>query len=145
MVKTLKAMVLMVGLTLAATGCTNSGPTGPGDVGSTDGAGDGGGSGGGGGGSAGEASSSVSSLRVVNQSSLTVWYLYVSPSTSSSWGPDQLGSHVISPGGTFTVNDIPCGRNYDLKIEGAGHTTLATRYGVYFSCGSTMSWRLTGG
>lgn len=140
--KNLNSIVLGLGLLLAAFGCTNSGPTGPtGGTGAVSDA-DGGDT------TATEPSTStstVSNLAVVNQSSVSVWYLYVSPSSSSSWGVDQLGSNVVSPGETFYLRNIPCGRNYDIKLEGAGHTTLATRYGVYFACGETMTLRLTGG
>ena len=87
----------------------------------------------------------TTNLRVENYSSTSVWYLYVSPSTSGSWGSDQLGANIISPGETFTLRNIPCGRSYDVKAEGSGHVTLATNYGTYFSCDSDMRWTLTGG
>ncbi len=90
-------------------------------------------SGGGGGGSA--------SLRVNNNSSYTVWYLYVRPSTSSSWGPDQLGaSTTISPGGSFLLTNIPAGINYDLRADSSSGNW--TRYGVPMTSGGTFTWNL---
>ena len=45
---------------------------------------------------------------VTNQSSWTIYRLYMSPSSQTTWGPDQLGSEVISTGGdSFTLNGIP--------------------------------------
>jgi hypothetical protein len=55
------------------------------------------------------------SWRVVNNSSRTIMNLYISPTSSSSWGVDQLGSSTIAPGASFTVNNIPAG-TYDSKI-----------------------------
>ncbi len=133
MTKVIGAIGLALAIGLA--GCTNtSGPTGSG--GGSVGEGDGGGGG------DREPVSSTSSLLLVNDSSISIWYLYVSPSSSSSWGGDQLGANVVSPGERFTLRSIPCGQRYDLKVEGSGHATLATSYGVYFACGETMTWRL---
>lgn len=92
------------------------------------------------GGTTGQRTSGASTLRVVNNSGSTIWYLYVSPSSSSIWGNDQLGANVISPGESFRVTNIPCGVQYDLRAEGSGHGTLAERYNVYFACGSTVTW-----
>ncbi len=33
--------------------------------------------------------------------------LYVSPTSVNRWGPDQLGSHVIEDGGSFTLHFNP--------------------------------------
>jgi hypothetical protein len=89
--------------------------------------------GGGGGGSA--------SLTVYNNTSTTLCYMYISPTTSSSWGNDQLGSSTISAGGSHTFS-VPAG-SYDLKAEDCSHNTLSTQMGVYIS-GST-SWTVSGG
>ena len=58
------------------------------------------------------------------------------PTTSSSWGTDQLGSSTISAGGSHTFS-VPAG-SYDLKAEDCSHNVLDTQMGVYIS-GST-SW-----
>lgn len=89
------------------------------------------------------AAPSSASLKVVNNSSISLYYLYASPCGTSTWGPDQLGSKTISPGGAFTLTGFPCPACYDLKVEGSGHTVGATRYGNNFSCGSTLTWTLT--
>jgi len=82
------------------------------------------------------------SLKVVNNSTTSIWYLYVSPSGNSNWGYDQLGGSVIPSGRSFTLTGLSCPASYDLKIEGMGHAPLATHYGVGFTCGSTMTWTL---
>ena len=41
---------------------------------------------------------------VTNQTGYTIMYLYVSPTSSSSWGEDLLGNSVLSNGSTHRVN-----------------------------------------
>lgn len=83
------------------------------------------------------------SLKVVNTSSITISYLYVSPSGSANWGPDQLGSHVIGTGQSFTLNNIPCPHSYDLKVQDLARTSEATRYAIPLTCGNTFTWTVT--
>lgn len=85
---------------------------------------------------------SPASLLVQNQSGVTIYYLYVSPCSSSSWGPDQLGSNVIPSRGSHTVHSIP-GGCYDLKAEGSGHSTLGVRRGVSLPADTTTTWFFT--
>jgi hypothetical protein len=49
------------------------------------------------------ASADQRDFRVVNQSGSIITRLYVSPASSDSWGPDQLGADVIHPGGSFSL------------------------------------------
>lgn len=71
--------------------------------------------GGGGGGGGTATSGGASSLVVVNNSSYDIYYLYMSSTADPNWGPDQLGSSVLSAGSSFTLNGVPCG-NYDIKL-----------------------------
>lgn len=82
------------------------------------------------------------SLKVVNNSSYTLYYLYLSPCGSTVWGPDLLGNDRIPIGYTATLRNIPCGQCYDMKVETSGHSIGATRYNNYFSCGSTFTWMI---
>jgi hypothetical protein len=84
----------------------------------------------------------TASLRVVNNSSWTIYYLRVSPSSQGTWGPDQLGSNVLRPGTSFTVTSIPCNRSYDFRVEDANSAVLAVHYGAYLACGRTYTWTL---
>ena len=56
------------------------------------------------------------SFTIYNQSSWVIRYLYISSTSTTAWGVDQLGSETISTGGdSFTLTNIPCD-SYDLKI-----------------------------
>lgn len=55
------------------------------------------------------------SVVVINQSSYVIHSLYISPTASDEWGPDQLGEDVIPPGGTMTFTGIHCG-TYDVRL-----------------------------
>lgn len=68
------------------------------------------------------------SLEVLNLSGSTICYLYMSPASQDSWGPDQLGSDVIDQGGRFTLNSIDPGV-YDLRAETCGGQ-IVRRYGI---------------
>src|ERR1044071_7556914 len=52
---------------------------------------------------------------VNNRSDWDIYHMYLSPEQKDTWGPDQLGEHVIKSGESFTLNDIPCGE-YDIKL-----------------------------
>jgi hypothetical protein len=80
------------------------------------------------------------SLTVINSSSVTICYLYVSPSTDTSWGDDQLGSSVIDPGQSFTITDIPFG-TYDLRAEDCSGGNSVERSGVQIS--GAFEWTIT--
>lgn len=54
-------------------------------------------------------------LTVANSSDYVIHKLFVSPSKSRKWGPDQLGKETIGRAERFTLRNIPDGV-YDLKI-----------------------------
>ena len=102
------------------------------------------GGGGGGGGTSDPApapiSSNKGSLKVINNTGQTINHLYVSPSSSSSWGLDQLSSN-ISNGGSHTVTNITAG-SYDIKVTLADNSTKTT-YGVNIVGGVTKTITFT--
>lgn len=57
----------------------------------------------------------------------TVYYVHCSPSSSSSWGDDWLGSEVVVPGDDFTFYVSP--GTYDIQLEDEDGDTY-TRMGV---------------
>lgn len=57
------------------------------------------------------------SVELVNQSQFVIAGLFMSPVSQSTWGPDQLGQHVIMPGTSFTLTGIECGA-YDVRLVG---------------------------
>ena len=83
-------------------------------------------------------SSSGASLVVVNNAPASVFYLYASPCSSSSWGPDRLDSdQVISSGETVSFTMTPgC---WDLKAEFSdGRETVRRNAQI-----SASAWRWT--
>lgn len=56
------------------------------------------------------------SLRVRNDGNLTMWTLYVTPSTSSSWGVDQLAPSVLIPGDSLTLTRLSP-NTYDVQAR----------------------------
>jgi hypothetical protein len=80
-------------------------------------------------------------VRVINDTSFTILNLYGSNVGSNDWEEDVLGSQVIAPGATFTVNfdDGSCYCNFDLKAVFNDRTeTIRNRFNV---C-TESSWRI---
>jgi hypothetical protein len=70
-------------------------------------------------------SPTTSDLEVTNNGNLAVFFLYVSPSSSTIWGPDQLGAEVIMPGETFTLTNLPPD-TYDSMAEYSDGTQVVS-------------------
>ncbi len=53
-------------------------------------------------------------IKIVNNSSVTIYSVFISPSSSSSWGVDQLGSELLYPNNTklWTVSQ----NTWDIKV-----------------------------
>jgi hypothetical protein len=58
----------------------------------------------------------AASLRIMNDSSVDIRYVYLPPSFSDRWGADMLGGRVIADGSSSTLSGIPAGI-YDGKAE----------------------------
>lgn len=87
-------------------------------------------------------SSTGTTISVTNQSAWTIHLLYLSPVSSTEWGPDQLGTSVIpSNGGTFRISNVLCGA-YDVKIvDEDGDACIIKNTDI---CGgSNSSWLIT--
>lgn len=110
-------MLLSVALALAALACTTS-------AGTTQGHG---------------------AVEVTNNSSITICYLYLSPSEIAEWGEDQLGEeNSIPPGASFTIFEIPAG-TYDLRAEDCSHAEIGVEEGIRVGSGQTVTWAFDGG
>ena len=83
-------------------------------------------------------SDAAASLEVINNSSYSVCYLYVSPTEDTEWGDDQLGSDIVATGSTFTLRNIPPGI-YDLRADDCEGNTLREEYGITLRSG-TYPW-----
>lgn len=100
------------------------------------------GTGGGGGGGGGGGTSGGTSLTVINStSSTTICYVYISPTTESTWGDDWLGAtEVISPGDRRTFDGITPG-DYDLRADDCSHNSLAERRGEHLE--GSSEWTIS--
>jgi hypothetical protein len=82
------------------------------------------------------------SLVVANDSPYTAYYLHVSPSGESSWGPDQMRpSATIPPGGSFVLQGIPAG-SWDVRASGSGGSPVWTSNGMSFNQGESRTLHL---
>jgi hypothetical protein len=79
------------------------------------------------------------SLTVVNNYSYPITALYVTPSSSTTWGVNQL-SAPIPVGGSFTLTDIPPD-TYDFAAD-ASNGVYWERYGQAIAAGSLFTWTL---
>ena len=77
-------------------------------------------------------------LTLYNNSGQTVWYVYISPSDTATWGDDWLGADVVTSGSSH-VFSLPLG-TYDLKAEDADHNAIDTRWSVNLS--GSYSWNI---
>ncbi|HEU4384319.1 MAG TPA: hypothetical protein VFR85_12580 [Anaeromyxobacteraceae bacterium] len=87
----------------------------------------------------------VGSLLVVNNHCLAVTDLYLAPSGSPTWSPNQLLVPIDPPGpttpaGTFTLTGIPVG-TYDAYALGIDGTYWATN-GIPITMGGAFPWNL---
>lgn len=81
--------------------------------------------GGGGGGTSGGGPS----VTLVNNSGQTVCYVFISPTSETTWGQDQLGdTETIANGGRRTFN-VSAGA-YDLRAEDCNHNALDEEWNV---------------
>ncbi len=63
-------------------------------------------------------------LQITNATGTTVCYLYISPVSDPNWGPDQLGSRVLSAG--ETDNYALYAGQWDLRADDCSHNQLVT-------------------
>ena len=86
----------------------------------------------------GSSGGSGASLVVINNAPVSVFYLYASPCSSDSWGPDRLDSdQVISSGETASFTMTPgC---WDLKAVFRDGTDVVRRNAQI----SASDWRWT--
>ncbi len=84
--------------------------------------------------------SSTTSVTIVNNSNRQIVHLYLSPTTQEDWGPDQLNSSTISPGGTYNLNGVACSGS-DIKVI-AEDQDGCFLYQVV-TCGEASTWTMT--
>lgn len=57
----------------------------------------------------------TATIEIDNISNETIYYVYMSPTQQSTWGPDLLGSNVLQRGQRFTLQNIQPG-TWDLRV-----------------------------
>ncbi len=69
------------------------------------------------------------SVTIENYGATTIFYAYISLSSSPEWGEDKLGGpNTIPSGGSFTWSVAP--GTYDVKVEDSSHNVLKTWFSL---------------
>jgi hypothetical protein len=77
-------------------------------------------------------------LTIYNNTGFTIVYVYISLSSDSSWGNDQLGSTTTIPvGGTYSWVFPP--GEYDVKVENGVHAILETWMNIQLSADTYLT------
>jgi serine protease Do len=78
-------------------------------------------------------------LEVVNDMSQDIWYIYISPSNSDSWGEDWLGDDTLPANSSYYFTLSP--GTYDLAAYNTDHELMSEEmYGVDLS--SDQTWTI---
>lgn len=79
-------------------------------------------------------------VSIVNNSSRTIVNVYLSHVNADDWSSNQLGTATISPGQSFTLNNVACDQQQVKVIsedqDGCFASTVVT-------CGSSATWTVT--
>jgi hypothetical protein len=82
----------------------------------------------------------TTSVSIVNNSNKAVVNVYLSHVNSDDWGVNQLGDTTISPGQSFSLNNVACDQQQVKVIsedeDGCYSSTVV-------SCGSSSTWTIT--
>ncbi|HRQ63617.1 MAG TPA: hypothetical protein PKZ76_01910 [Xanthomonadaceae bacterium] len=79
-------------------------------------------------------------VTIRNRADWDIHELYLSPSDSRRWGPDQLGQHILESGGRYLLHGIPCD-HYDVRlVDEDGDVCIAEEV---LLCGGRQDWTIT--
>lgn len=81
-------------------------------------------------------------LTISNDSSADICYVYISPTTSDTWGNDWLGSSDIIPAGDMYTFYVDAG-DWDLMVEDCNEEQLGTVSLITVVDGEESTWSLT--
>lgn len=87
-----------------------------------------------------QAAGLATSVTITNNAGREIRHVYLSPTNQDNWGADQLAPTVISPGGSYTLNDVACS-GADLKVI-AEDQDGCFLYRVIM-CGQASTWTVT--
>ncbi len=83
----------------------------------------------------------VASLEIINQSDDPIFYLYMTPVESDSWGEDWLGDDTIAAGDSYVVENVPLD-TYDVKVANSDDESIEVIYNVELS--GAKEWTVVG-
>jgi hypothetical protein len=84
----------------------------------------------------------ASSITIINNTGYTGYYLYVSPTSSDSWGDDMLGSDILSNGDSVNVRlpvPLSTADRYDIRLEDSDGDDY-TKFNVLISANSVIEF-----
>ena len=77
---------------------------------------------------------------VNNLSNEAIYYIYMSPTSQDTWGPDLLGSNVLAVGQYFMLTGIGEG-SWDVKVVDSSGNTKEL-YDVWVGAGGEYDWNI---
>ena len=81
-------------------------------------------------------------VKIINRTGYVVYYLYVSPAQSTSWGSDRLGSIVMQDNTYFNVGSIDFNNRYDIRMVDSDNDTY-TKQNVRLSPDQTIEFTIS--
>jgi hypothetical protein len=79
----------------------------------------------------------AASVEIANQTDWDFHQFFLSPADEDSWGPDQLGDHVLESGTSFELDGIPCDTYDVMLVDEDGDECVVTAVDV---CGQDQGW-----
>jgi hypothetical protein len=87
--------------------------------------------------------SSTGAVQVINNSTVEICYIYISPSTDDTWGEDKLDdTETVSAGASRTFSGLTPGQ-YDFRADDCSQTEIDSEVGVDVPAGQTITWTFT--
>jgi hypothetical protein len=82
------------------------------------------------------------SIKIINTSSTTIYYLYMRASGTTTWSSDQLGISTIDAGEQHQLNLLDPG-TYDFRVESSGHTYAAEVDNQVITGAQLLTWTVS--
>lgn len=100
------------------------------------------GGGGGGGGGGNPPATTTGTVLFTNNAAMSVNYLYVSPSGSTTWGSPQNSAPIAAGGGALTLSGVPP-NTYDAKAVAVGVYSTYRAFAYQWGLGAGQTYYLT--
>ncbi len=86
------------------------------------------------------ARTATTSVSIVNNSSREIRNVYLSHVNRDDWSGNQLGDSTISPGQSFTLNNVACDQQ---QVKVIGEDQDGCFVSTVVDCGSSATWTIT--